>query len=92
MVDISVTLLEKTDSLFPNIYLFVCFILKERKDRKLDGWMGVWEELRDSKECDKNILYKILNKNFLKRLKVKKKDSKRERLQTRDFWENSRLQ
>lgn len=58
----------------------------------MDGWMGVWEELRDSKECDKNILYKILNKNFLKRLKVKKKDSKRERLQTRDFWENSRLQ
>lgn len=44
----------------------------------MDGWMGVWEELRDSKECDKNILYKILNKIFLKRLKVKKNDLKRD--------------
>lgn len=41
----------------------------------MDGWTGVWEELRDSKECDKSILYKMLNKNFFK---VKKRFKKRE--------------
>lgn len=55
----------------------------------MDGCVGRVEG--DSKECDKSIPYKILNTIF-KKIKSEKNDSKRERLQARDFWENGRLQ
>lgn len=31
---------------------------------KLGTWSGrgIWEELEEEKECDQNVLYKILNK------------------------------